>query len=835
MQNNTAQEAKRLKALGFRPIPIPSKEKGPRIKGWTKWECNPDTVDRDFPNGCNIGLIMGNGIVCVDLDHERVLAIADQFLPPTGCVIGRPGRPRCHYFYRIADGELLPSKGWKATVDGKTVNLIDLLSDGKQVVVGPSVHPSGDVYDALQGVLATVTADDLMAAINALVIEARGDVPAEPVRHAVADPVAEPLDDMKQSPYYFDASSGAGASAGEAPGTVYNREHPGPLLIRHGWALGSGGGGGKENWRRPGKTEGVSATLRPHNGGWQFYNFASSTTLPQNENFSPFGLLAHLEHGGDFVAAAKVLRLAGYGDNAQNGAGDPSGPQGGKTPEPAAQKATSWKPFPVELLPDLEREYCEAVALSTKTDVVWCAAPCLSAMAAAIGMSRAIEVNPGWREVPSLWLAMIGESGCMKSPLLKKVTRPFWAIRKRLAKEFAKAMGAYLAAKERFEDDQDIGRKAAKAVSKERTRAKQEEPEAATEAPERQNLAGFDCEAFDADAVEPPTKPPERRNLVVNTTVQKLKSILSENPKGLLVFFDELKGWFSGMVRHAKTGADEFADWLPMDSGEPILDDTLSRGTTFVNAALAVVLGGIQPGVLRKLLTDDFKDCGGAARFSFVMPPKVPKVWPNHGVPREVDDRWDRHIEGLFNLCMGGTDDDPVPSVIELPLEGPAKTAWLDWWEPHAKRMDAAQGGWASFLAKMEGKAMRIALILCVSDRVQRGHGGDLSPIETRWVAAGCMIADWLIYERERVEGLLASTTPVKPTAFVPLMHKVFIALTTAGAAGMTKTQLYELAGKATKKTVLDAVLLYLIGKGLVRKETVPPNGGPPTELYLAV
>ncbi|MCY2944673.1 MAG: DUF3987 domain-containing protein, partial [Planctomycetota bacterium] len=508
---------------------------------------------------------------------------------------------------------------------------------------------------------------------------------------------------------------------------------------------------------------------------------------------------------------------------------------GGEQKTVDAPKVLPWKPFPVELLPDLEREYVEAVALSTKTDVAWCAAPCLSVMGAAIGMARAIEVKPGWREVPSLWLAMIGESGCMKSPLLKKVTRPFWAICKRLAKEFAKAMWASLAAKERFEDEQDIVRKSAKAAFKEQQRAKQGDVEAATETPERQNLAGFDWEAFDADAAEPPAKPPERRNLVVNSTVQKLKSILSENPKGLLVFFDELKGWFSGMVRHAKTGADEFADWLPMDSGEPILDDTLSRGTTFVKAAFAVVLGGIQPGVLRKLLTDDFKDCGGAARFSFVMPPKVAKVWTNHGVPREVDDRWDRHIEGLFNLCMGGTDDDPVPSVIELPLEGPAKQTWLDWWEPHSKRIDAAEGGWASFLAKMEGKAARLALILCVSDRVQRGHGGDLSPIEARWVAAGCIIADWFIQERERVEGLLASTTPVKPTTFVPLMDKVLVALRTAGAAGMTKTQLYELAGKATKKTVLDSVLLHLMGKGSVRKETVPPNGGPPTELYLAV
>ena len=121
MQNNTHEAARHYHEKGFRPVPIPAKEKGPRIKGWPIYAFDATTAARDFSNKSNVGLIMGGGLVCVDLDHETVLAISDQFLPPTGCVIGRPGRPRCHYFYRIADGELLPSKGYKATVDGQTV------------------------------------------------------------------------------------------------------------------------------------------------------------------------------------------------------------------------------------------------------------------------------------------------------------------------------------------------------------------------------------------------------------------------------------------------------------------------------------------------------------------------------------------------------------------------------------------------------------------------------------------------------------------------------------------------------------------------------------------
>lgn len=298
MQSNTHAAAAYYHQQGYRPVPIPTKEKGPRIKDWPNYQFGAATSARDFPTGCNIGLIMGNGVVCVDLDHESVLAIADQFLPPTTCVIGRPGRPRCHWFYRLADGELLPSKGWKATVDGKAVNLIDLLSDGKQVVVGPSVHPSGDVYDALQGVLATVTAEDLMAAIAALVIEARGGSVAKPV---IANEAA-PLDGIEESPYYFDADM----VDEDRPGDEFNAEHPGPLLIRHGWTQAKGGE--NEHWRRPGKADGTSATLKNINGKWRLYVFSSNAApLDGGRGYDPLGLLAGFEHGGSITDAVAAL------------------------------------------------------------------------------------------------------------------------------------------------------------------------------------------------------------------------------------------------------------------------------------------------------------------------------------------------------------------------------------------------------------------------------------------------------------------------------------------------------------------------------------------------
>jgi hypothetical protein len=50
----------------------------------------------------NVGVLLGDpsgGLVDVDLDCEQALLVAEQFLPPTGAVFGRPGRPNSHHLY----------------------------------------------------------------------------------------------------------------------------------------------------------------------------------------------------------------------------------------------------------------------------------------------------------------------------------------------------------------------------------------------------------------------------------------------------------------------------------------------------------------------------------------------------------------------------------------------------------------------------------------------------------------------------------------------------------------------------------------------------------------
>jgi hypothetical protein len=70
-------------------------------------------------------------------------------------------------------------------------------------------------------------------------------------------------------------------------------------------------------WRRPGKSEGISATTN-FNGNDKFYVFSTSTQFEAETSYSKFAFYALTKHNGDFKAAANDLRNQGYGAQSLN-------------------------------------------------------------------------------------------------------------------------------------------------------------------------------------------------------------------------------------------------------------------------------------------------------------------------------------------------------------------------------------------------------------------------------------------------------------------------------------------------------------------------------------
>lgn len=83
-----------------------------------------------------------------------------------------------------------------------------------------------------------------------------------------------------------------------------------------------------------------------------------------------------------------------------------------------------YEPFPLDALPDALRGFVVRGAQSIGCDPAYIVLPMLSALAAAIGNTRLIELKPGWTEPSIIWTAIVGESGTMKSPALALALQP---------------------------------------------------------------------------------------------------------------------------------------------------------------------------------------------------------------------------------------------------------------------------------------------------------------------------------------------------------------------------------------------------------------------------
>jgi hypothetical protein len=110
---------------------------------------------------------------------------------------------------------------------------------------------------------------------------------------------------------------------GESPGDAYARTVTfADILEPHGWDC-VGASGDRLLWRRPGKTEGISATTgNISKQGNELLCVFSTNADPfggpdgsrQCSTHTKFDAYARLNHGGDYSAAAKELARIGYGD-----------------------------------------------------------------------------------------------------------------------------------------------------------------------------------------------------------------------------------------------------------------------------------------------------------------------------------------------------------------------------------------------------------------------------------------------------------------------------------------------------------------------------------------
>ncbi len=130
-------------AQGWQPIPIPHREKAPKIAGWQNLRLGAEDLPHHF-NGVpqNIGILLGEPsgwLTDIDLDCTEVIDLAERFLPQT-MVFGRSSKPRSHFRYLSAGAA---TEQFRDPISREM--LVELRSSGAQTVFPGSTHESGEV------------------------------------------------------------------------------------------------------------------------------------------------------------------------------------------------------------------------------------------------------------------------------------------------------------------------------------------------------------------------------------------------------------------------------------------------------------------------------------------------------------------------------------------------------------------------------------------------------------------------------------------------------------------------------------------------------------------
>lgn len=269
--------------------------------------------------------------------------------------------------------------------------------------------------------------------------------------------------------------------------------------------------------------------------------------------------------------------------------------------------------FDPELLPELLRRRVGDISDRMQCPPDFPAVACMTMLSGVIGRRWAIQPKrrDHWRVIPNLWGAAVSGPGLMKTPALEEALRPIRKLQGQAVERYEAARAEYAAGELVREQSGRVAKESIKAALKK----------------------GDSDKAFRiaTQAVEDEEDAPTCARFIVNdSTVEKLGELLAQNPHGLLLYRDELNGFFRTLERSGHEADRAF--YLEAWNGDGSYTyDRIGRGTIHIPAVCLAVLGSIQPGPLGELVRAmrTGGDDGLIQRFQLAVWPDATPTWRN--------------------------------------------------------------------------------------------------------------------------------------------------------------------------------------------------------------
>ena len=273
------------------------------------------------------------------------------------------------------------------------------------------------------------------------------------------------------------------------------------------------------------------------------------------------------------------------------------------------------EPLPPSIIPAPFRPWIKDVADRMQCPPDFVAAAMLVMTSSIIGAGCGIRPKKSdeWVVVPNLWGCVVSRPSTMKSPAIGEAMKPIEALAVAAKQDFDLVINGHLAEVEVFKAQREAIQGAMRAAAKSK----------ATDGP------SMDCLKQNFATLEEPKAPVWRRYVTNDATIEKMAELQAGNPRGLMLFRDELVGLFATWDKDGHE-ADRTFYMEGWNGDKSHTSDRIGRGTTHVANLCVSLFGGIQPaklttylhGAMRGLSND-----GLVQRLQVAVYPDEPATW----------------------------------------------------------------------------------------------------------------------------------------------------------------------------------------------------------------
>ena len=334
-------------------------------------------------------------------------------------------------------------------------------------------------------------------------------------------------------------------------------------------------------------------------------------------------------------------------------------------------KTTETPSFPLEIFPKAIRDIIEALEEYENYNVDFTSASFLTVFAAAMGNTWSVRFMTGWISRPIIYMVLVGSPSCGKTPPLQQAVAPLLKLDGEYDMIYCKEMETY----RRWE----------------RMSAKQREKHSL---PEEMKMPQRKC------------------HVVVDSTVEALIGALRDNPRGVLIYKDEIDSLLSNFNRY--NGSDE-GYFLSLFSGTPFKYSRKSNNEhIFLANPYCSIIGSTQPGRLDEQFGGKRMMNGFSSRFLKVYPEidKMPS-WNDTAMPDGVLEEWERIIRRVITVTPS-TDQEGKATSIELLFSQEAKLRVIQWKDEVNNKVYAETDSDAvrALCGKLETYLVRFCLVI---------------------------------------------------------------------------------------------------------------------------